>query len=138
MYIRCPHCHNPIQMVDDRPDEVVCPGCGSSFRVEGSPLPATEEQLRRRPANGGGSKRKDAKTQRRKGEEDLIWLPCVFAPWRLCVLSVSVGGRLGTDAASMTTVRVLQPGETNPMTTVKAPQSAAAWDPRASTGTPCF
>src|SRR5262249_29719403 len=31
--IRCPHCHNPIQLVDDRPDEVLCPGCGSSFRV---------------------------------------------------------------------------------------------------------
>jgi len=46
VHIRCPHCHNPIQMVEDRPDEVVCPGCGSSFRVEGSPLPTTEEQLR--------------------------------------------------------------------------------------------
>jgi hypothetical protein len=31
--IRCPHCHNPIQLVDERPDEVLCPGCGSSFRV---------------------------------------------------------------------------------------------------------
>jgi tRNA A-37 threonylcarbamoyl transferase component Bud32 len=33
MRIRCPHCHNPILLVDDRPDEVLCPGCGSSFRV---------------------------------------------------------------------------------------------------------
>jgi hypothetical protein len=31
--IRCPHCHNPIQLIDDRPEEVLCPGCGSSFRV---------------------------------------------------------------------------------------------------------
>jgi WD40 repeat protein/serine/threonine protein kinase len=31
--IRCPHCANPIQLRDDRPDEVLCPGCGSSFRV---------------------------------------------------------------------------------------------------------
>jgi serine/threonine protein kinase len=31
--IRCPHCHNPILLVDDKPDEVLCPGCGSSFRV---------------------------------------------------------------------------------------------------------
>jgi WD40 repeat protein/serine/threonine protein kinase/tetratricopeptide (TPR) repeat protein len=31
--IRCPHCHNPIQLIDDRPDEVLCPGCGGSFRV---------------------------------------------------------------------------------------------------------
>jgi WD40 repeat protein/tRNA A-37 threonylcarbamoyl transferase component Bud32 len=31
--IRCPHCHNPILLRDDQPDEVLCPGCGSSFRV---------------------------------------------------------------------------------------------------------
>src|SRR5262249_32794232 len=31
--IRCPHCHNPIQLLDDRSDEVLCPGCGSSFRI---------------------------------------------------------------------------------------------------------
>jgi serine/threonine protein kinase len=31
--IRCPHCHNPIQLIDNSPDEVLCPGCGSSFRV---------------------------------------------------------------------------------------------------------
>jgi serine/threonine protein kinase len=31
--MRCPHCHNPIQLADDQSDEVLCPGCGSSFRV---------------------------------------------------------------------------------------------------------
>src|SRR5262249_2182639 len=31
--MRCPHCHNPIQLVDDRSDQVLCPGCGSSFRL---------------------------------------------------------------------------------------------------------
>ncbi len=31
--IRCPHCHNPINLIDDRSDEVLCPGCGSSFTV---------------------------------------------------------------------------------------------------------
>src|SRR5262249_43076032 len=31
--LRCPHCHNPITLADDRSDEVLCPGCGSSFRV---------------------------------------------------------------------------------------------------------
>src|SRR5262249_52537006 len=30
---RCPHCHNPIQLADDPGDEVLCLGCGSSFRV---------------------------------------------------------------------------------------------------------
>jgi serine/threonine-protein kinase len=33
IHIRCPHCHNPIQLIDDWPEEVLCPGCGSSFRV---------------------------------------------------------------------------------------------------------
>jgi serine/threonine protein kinase len=32
-YIRCPHCQNPIHLSDNRPDEVLCPACGSSFRV---------------------------------------------------------------------------------------------------------
>ncbi|MCI0456578.1 MAG: protein kinase [Gemmataceae bacterium] len=31
--LRCPHCHNPIQLSDDRSDEVLCPGCGGSFRL---------------------------------------------------------------------------------------------------------
>jgi tRNA A-37 threonylcarbamoyl transferase component Bud32 len=31
--IRCPHCHNPIQLKEERGDEVLCPGCGSSFRL---------------------------------------------------------------------------------------------------------
>jgi serine/threonine protein kinase len=31
--IRCPHCQNPIQLVDAHPDEVFCPACGGSFRV---------------------------------------------------------------------------------------------------------
>jgi WD40 repeat protein/tetratricopeptide (TPR) repeat protein/tRNA A-37 threonylcarbamoyl transferase component Bud32 len=31
--LRCPHCHNPIPLADDHPDEVLCPGCGGSFRV---------------------------------------------------------------------------------------------------------
>jgi WD40 repeat protein len=31
--LRCPHCHNPIQLADGHGDEVLCPGCGSSFKV---------------------------------------------------------------------------------------------------------
>ncbi len=30
---RCPHCHNPIQLADDHADDVLCPACGSSFRL---------------------------------------------------------------------------------------------------------
>jgi serine/threonine protein kinase/WD40 repeat protein/tetratricopeptide (TPR) repeat protein len=33
MLIRCPHCQNPIHLSDKRPEEVLCPACGSSFRV---------------------------------------------------------------------------------------------------------
>jgi serine/threonine protein kinase len=31
--LRCPHCHNPIQLADGHSDDVLCPGCGSSFKV---------------------------------------------------------------------------------------------------------
>ena len=32
--LNCPHCHNPLVIVDDRLDEdVVCPSCGSSLRL---------------------------------------------------------------------------------------------------------
>jgi WD40 repeat protein len=31
--LRCPHCANPIQLADGHSDEVLCPGCGGSFRV---------------------------------------------------------------------------------------------------------
>jgi WD40 repeat protein/tRNA A-37 threonylcarbamoyl transferase component Bud32 len=35
MHLRCPHCHSPFELVDARPaPEVVCPSCGSSFRLE--------------------------------------------------------------------------------------------------------
>ena len=31
--VRCPHCHNPIQLSDNESEEILCPGCGSSFRI---------------------------------------------------------------------------------------------------------
>jgi formylglycine-generating enzyme required for sulfatase activity/tRNA A-37 threonylcarbamoyl transferase component Bud32 len=31
--LRCPHCHNPIQLADNRGEPVVCPGCGGRFQV---------------------------------------------------------------------------------------------------------
>jgi hypothetical protein len=34
--LRCPHCNNPIQLADGHGDEVLCPGCGSSFKVRDS------------------------------------------------------------------------------------------------------
>src|SRR5262249_55312337 len=34
MHIECPHCQNPIDVVDDRPTEqILCPSCGSSFSL---------------------------------------------------------------------------------------------------------
>jgi tetratricopeptide (TPR) repeat protein/tRNA A-37 threonylcarbamoyl transferase component Bud32 len=44
--IRCPHCHNPIQLVDTQSDEVLCPGCGSTFRVCDSRPTATISPMR--------------------------------------------------------------------------------------------
>src|SRR5262245_58598381 len=35
MHILCPHCQNPIELVTIRPhEEIACPSCGSSFRIE--------------------------------------------------------------------------------------------------------
>src|SRR5262249_7016539 len=46
MRLRCPHCHNPIQLTDDRPDEVLCPACGGSFPVRHAPPTATTRTMR--------------------------------------------------------------------------------------------
>jgi WD40 repeat protein/tRNA A-37 threonylcarbamoyl transferase component Bud32 len=36
MHVRCPHCQSPIELVAFRPaEEVLCPSCGSTFRLEG-------------------------------------------------------------------------------------------------------
>jgi tRNA A-37 threonylcarbamoyl transferase component Bud32 len=34
VHIRCPHCRNPIELIGLPAGEVVCPSCGSTFRVE--------------------------------------------------------------------------------------------------------
>jgi WD40 repeat protein/tRNA A-37 threonylcarbamoyl transferase component Bud32 len=44
--IRCPQCHNPIQLADDKLEEVLCPGCGSSFRVRDARLTTTSSTMR--------------------------------------------------------------------------------------------
>ena len=34
LHLRCPHCHNPMELVDDRPlDDIECPSCGSHFSM---------------------------------------------------------------------------------------------------------
>ena len=36
MHLVCPHCQNPIEVVESpAPAEIVCPCCGSTFRLEG-------------------------------------------------------------------------------------------------------
>jgi WD40 repeat protein/tRNA A-37 threonylcarbamoyl transferase component Bud32 len=41
LHVRCPHCHNPIELSSDHPDEVSCPSCGSAFRVRDTRPPET-------------------------------------------------------------------------------------------------
>jgi WD40 repeat protein len=42
VFVRCPHCRNPIELVDDGSlDEVACPSCGSSFSLVGTDATAT-------------------------------------------------------------------------------------------------
>ena len=54
--VRCPHCHNPIELVDDTPlADINCPSCGSSFGLVGDEALAHETQggtLRRRTVFG--------------------------------------------------------------------------------------
>ena len=55
MHILCPHCRNPIEVVKiSAHEEIACPSCGSSFRLEadattdpeqGAPLPPSYGQL---------------------------------------------------------------------------------------------
>lgn len=33
MHLNCPHCRNPIEVVDSSAAEVLCPSCGSSFHI---------------------------------------------------------------------------------------------------------
>jgi formylglycine-generating enzyme required for sulfatase activity len=38
MHIRCPHCHNAVEIIRETPlGEVVCPSCGSRFNLIGDP-----------------------------------------------------------------------------------------------------
>ena len=34
MHIQCPHCRNPIDLIDGAENEVVCPSCGSAFHLD--------------------------------------------------------------------------------------------------------
>jgi WD40 repeat protein/serine/threonine protein kinase len=34
IHVLCPHCRNPIELVGRTVDDVVCPACGSTFRLE--------------------------------------------------------------------------------------------------------
>ncbi len=37
MHVRCPHCHNPIEVVgDDSFTDLECPSCGSHFPLVGA------------------------------------------------------------------------------------------------------
>jgi WD40 repeat protein len=44
--VRCPSCHNPIRLADGGAEEVLCPGCGSAFRVRDARLTTTDSGSR--------------------------------------------------------------------------------------------
>jgi WD40 repeat protein len=45
-HLRCPHCHNPIQLQDACPEDVLCPACGSSFWVRDARATTTGAAMR--------------------------------------------------------------------------------------------
>src|SRR5262249_10725815 len=44
--LRCPHCQSPMQLADDCADEVLCPACGSTFRVREARQTTTGSDMR--------------------------------------------------------------------------------------------
>jgi tRNA A-37 threonylcarbamoyl transferase component Bud32/ribosomal protein S27E len=61
LHVRCPHCRNPIEIVDDTPlAEITCPSCGSSFSLVG------DEALAHRTS--GGTRRR----RQRVGHFELV------------------------------------------------------------------
>ncbi len=45
--LRCPHCHNPIDLADHHSETVLCPGCGSSFHIHDARQTSTTQPMRR-------------------------------------------------------------------------------------------
>jgi WD40 repeat protein/tRNA A-37 threonylcarbamoyl transferase component Bud32 len=45
VHLLCPHCHNPIELVKLTPhEELACPACGSTFRLEGGATAGPENR----------------------------------------------------------------------------------------------
>src|SRR5437764_456142 len=44
--LRCPHCHNPLPFPSDASHSLLCPMCGSSFRVERVEASSTVADIR--------------------------------------------------------------------------------------------
>src|SRR5262249_32253051 len=44
--LRCAHCQSPMQLADDCADEVLCPACGSTFRVREARQTTTGSDMR--------------------------------------------------------------------------------------------
>jgi WD40 repeat protein len=45
--VRCPYCRNPIRLPERPPEEVLCPACGSAFRVQDTAATDTVSPMRR-------------------------------------------------------------------------------------------
>ena len=44
LHLRCPHCHNPIEVVDETPlSDLTCPSCGSQFSLISSETTCTHQ-----------------------------------------------------------------------------------------------
>jgi eukaryotic-like serine/threonine-protein kinase len=45
--VRCPYCRNPLRLPERPPEEVLCPACGSAFRVQDTAATDTVSPMRR-------------------------------------------------------------------------------------------
>jgi tetratricopeptide (TPR) repeat protein/tRNA A-37 threonylcarbamoyl transferase component Bud32 len=44
--VRCPHCHNPIQIADESSADILCPGCANSFHLRDARATGTAQGMK--------------------------------------------------------------------------------------------
>jgi ribosomal protein S27E len=68
--VRCPQCHNPIQLSDNGSEEILCPGCGSSFRIREASQTSTTGPMRQLGKFQSGIRKADQRPRNKPDGEN--------------------------------------------------------------------